>query len=110
MTEFGNIMYMGQKGNGYPRKKKNFLSILMFKIGSISKLNETKLRVHDSIRPCILICITICTAIKIIKRYSDGSWVYINIYWNSNDSEDKGWKSFKEFMDIRAALRRPQAF
>ena len=27
LTEFGNIMYMGQKGNGYPRKKKNFLSI-----------------------------------------------------------------------------------
>ena len=27
LTEFGNIMYMGQKGNGYSRKKNNFLSI-----------------------------------------------------------------------------------
>ena len=71
---------------------------------------QVKWNLHDSIRSCILICIIICTAIKIIKRCSDGSWVYINIYWNSNDSEDKGWKSFKEFMDIRGPLRLPQAF
>ena len=58
----------------------------------------------------IEVIIPTISAIKIIKRCSDGSWVYINIYWNSNDSEDKGWKSFKEFMDIRGPLRLPQAF
>lgn len=66
--------------------------------------------VHYSVRPCILICITTCTTIRIIKTISYDSWVHINIYWNSNDSKDRGWKPFKELMDMRALIRLPQAF